>query len=144
VNHEIHGIHGNLLLPDEAFRIRGAIFEVYRTLGAGFLEAVYQEALAMEFETRQVPFAAMKSLTLNYKGRAMRQTYAPDFICFDQIIVELKAVREIAPEHRAQTFNYLRASGMKLAMLVNFGSTQGPRLSASRSDASVYFVVLSS
>jgi GxxExxY protein len=81
---------------------------------SGFLEAVYQECLALEFADRTIPFRAQQALGLEYKGRRLRQTYAPDFVCFDKIIVELKVVREIAPEHRAQVINYLRASGMKV------------------------------
>jgi GxxExxY protein len=92
-------------------------------MGAGFLEAVYQECLAIEFTASGVPFRALRPLELKYKGQALRQTYAPDFVCFDRIIVELKAVRVLAPEHRAQTLNYLRATGLRLGVLVNFGST---------------------
>ena len=114
---------GTLILAEEVFRIQGAVFEVYRTMGAGFLEAVYQECLAMEFAERGIPFAALQPLTLAYHGRELKTRYAPDFICFDSVIVELKAVREIAPEHRAQLMNYLKATRLKLGLLVNFGST---------------------
>jgi GxxExxY protein len=117
----VHEIHERLLYEDEVFRIRGAIFEVNRVMGAGFLEAVYQEALGLEFEGRGIPFIAKPQLAVTYKGAALRQAYQPDFICFDKVIVELKAVREIAPEHRAQTVNYLKASGLRVALLVNFG-----------------------
>ena len=112
-----------LILADEVFRIQGAVFEVYRPKGAGFLEGVYQECLEIEFEFRGIPFTAQRPLRLEHRGRELRTRYAPDFICFEQIIVELKAVREIAPEHRAQLVNYLRATGLKLGLLVNFGST---------------------
>jgi GxxExxY protein len=100
-----------LLLADEVFRIQGAIYEVNR--GRGFLEAVYQECLSLEFAERQIPFRAMPALSLSYKGARLKQTYAPDFVCFDSIILELKAVREVAPEHRAQVLNYLRATGLR-------------------------------
>lgn len=113
-----------LVHADETFRIRGAVFEVHSTLGSGFLEAVYQECLALEFAARAIPSRAQQPMTLDYKGTRLRQTYIPDFICFDRIIVELKVVRAIAPEHRAQMINYLRATGMKLGLLVNFGSAE--------------------
>lgn len=110
-----------LLYSDETFRIRGAIFEVSNAMGPGFLEAVYQECLAMEFQARGLPFRAMPGLTLSYKGSRLRQTYSPDFICFESIIVELKAGRELAPEHHAQVFNSLKATGLRVGLLVNFG-----------------------
>jgi len=112
-----------MVLAQEAFRIQGAIFEVYRTMGAGFLEVVYQECLTIEFGERGIPFSALQPLRLEYQGRELKTRYAPDFICFDSVIVELKAVREIAPEHRAQLMNYLRATGLRLGLLVNFGSS---------------------
>jgi GxxExxY protein len=124
MDHGFHGSHGSLLHAEETFRIRGAVFDVHSTLGSGFLEAVYQECLALEFADRTIPFRAQQALGLEYKGRRLRQTYAPDFVCFDKIIVELKVVREIAPEHRAQVINYLRASGMKVGLLVNFGAAE--------------------
>ena len=121
MNHGIHGRHGSLLHAEEVFRIQGAVFEVNTVLGAGFLEAVYQEALALEFGARRIPFATQPQLTLTYKGQRLKQTYSPDFICFDRVIVELKAVREVLPEHRAQVINYLKATGLRLGLLVNFG-----------------------
>ena len=95
-----HEPHDRLLYEPETFRIQGAVFEVNRVMGAGFLEAVYQEALSREFELRCVPFVAKPQISITYKGVRLKQTYEPDFICFDRVIVELKAVREIAPEHR--------------------------------------------
>lgn len=114
------GEEADLLLSEETFRIRGAVFEVSNVVGPGFLEAVYQECLAIEFNARAIPFRATPSLKLAYKGVALKQTYSPDFICFDAIIVELKAGRDIAPEHRAQVFNYLKATGLRVGLLVNF------------------------
>ncbi|HEX3916817.1 MAG TPA: GxxExxY protein [Caulobacteraceae bacterium] len=128
MSHGKHGEHGKLLFEDETFRIQGAVFEVSRVLGTGFLEAVYQEALAFEFETRGIPFVASPSLAISYKDRLLNQTYRPDFICFDHVIVELKAIRETAPEHRAQTLNYLRATGLKVGLLVNFGCAPKARV----------------
>ena len=114
----------SLLFADECFRIQGAVFEVSRTIGAGFLEAVYQECLALEFAGRGIPFRATPKLTITYKGTTLAQSYSPDFICFDKIVVELKAARDLAPEHRAQVLNYLRVTGLELGLLVNFGSSR--------------------
>ena len=123
MNHGPHGPHGQLLFEEEAFQIRGAIFEVNREMGAGFLESVYQECLALEFQARGIPFEALKPLQLTYKGQILQQAYRPDFVCFDRIIVELKAVQRLAPEHRAQVLNYLQATGLRVGLLVNFGAS---------------------
>ena len=117
-----------MLYASEVFQIQGAIFEVNRHMGSGFLEAVYQECLALEFAERRIPFVAQRALPLTYKGQPLRQTYQADFVCFGTIIVELKAVRELAPEHRAQVLNYLNATGLKLGLLVNFGSAPKARI----------------
>ncbi len=121
LDHEKHERHETIVYSEEAFRIQGAIFEVSREMGIGYLEAVYQECLALEFEARGIPFQALRALSLSYKGQLLKQTYVPDFVCFDSIIVELKVVREIAPEHRAQILNYLKATGLRLGLIVNFG-----------------------
>jgi GxxExxY protein len=110
-----------LLFAEESFQIRGAIFEVYREMGCGFLEAVYQECLEKELTKQRIPFVAQQELLLHYKGDRLEQTYKPDFICFDKIIIEIKAVKELVDQHRAQVHNYLKASGFKLGLLVNFG-----------------------
>jgi len=110
-----------MLYEELTYNIQGACFEVYKTMGCGFLEAVYQECLEIEFTERGIPFVAQKELELSYKGRRLRQRYMPDFICYDKIIVELKAVENIAEEHKAQVLNYLHATGMRLGLLVNFG-----------------------
>ena len=112
-----------LLCEQQTFQIRGSVFEVNRIMGRGFLEAVYQECLGMEFEKRSIPFRAMPPLRLSYKGVQLRQTYQPDFICFDAVIIELKVAREIVPEHRAQLHNYLKATGLRTGLLVNFGGS---------------------
>jgi GxxExxY protein len=114
-----------LLFEQETFRIRGAIFHVYRVMGAGFLEAVYQESLEIELAKRGIPFASQVPLRVFYEERPLQQSYQADFICFDRIVIEVKALRAIAPEHRAQLVNYLRATGMKLGLLVNFGAASG-------------------
>jgi GxxExxY protein len=118
-----HESHEHVLYAEEVFRIQGAIFEVNREMGGGFLEAVYQECLALEFTAREIPHVASWPLRLTYKNQPLRQTYVPDFICFGLIIVELKSVRSVAPEHRAQIMNYLKDTGLRLGLLVNFGST---------------------
>jgi len=93
-------------------------------LGVGFLEAAYQESLALEFSRREIPFVAQPTLRLEYKGTALRAVYVPDFICFDQVLVELKAVSALAPEHRAQIINYLKAAHLRVGLLVNFGGSR--------------------
>jgi GxxExxY protein len=113
---------GNLIFEDEVFKIRGAVFEVHNEMGNGFLEAVYQECLEREFLRSGIPFVAQQSLSLSYKGEALIQVYQPDFICFGKIIVELKATSAIIPVHRAQLLNYLKATGIKLGLIINFGT----------------------
>ncbi len=115
-------MNNTIIFKDECYAIQGAIFEVYREMGCGFLEAVYQECLEKELQKRNIPFVAQPELRLTYKGSQLQQTYKPDFICYGQIIVELKAVKEIAPDHKAQVINYLKVTGLKLGILVNFGS----------------------
>ena len=110
----------DLTYADETFAIRGAIYEVYKTLGAGFLEGVYQEALEFELSERRIPYKAQSEITIAYKGAQLRQTYRADIVCYDKIILELKAVKQLLPEHHAQLHNYLRATGMKLGLLINF------------------------
>jgi GxxExxY protein len=110
-----------LLFEAETYQILGACFEVYKDKGCGFLEAVYQECLEIEFGLQNVPFQAQVELKLTYKGRTLKLTYIPDFICFEKIVLELKAVFELAEEHRAQLHNYLKATGYRVGLLVNFG-----------------------
>lgn len=105
----------------ESYAIIGACFEVYNEKGCGFLEPVYQECLGIEFEYQRIPAIPKPSLTLSYRGRMLTQTYEPDFVCFEKIIVELKALSALANEHRAQLLNYLHATGFELGLLVNFG-----------------------
>ena len=90
-------------------------------MGCGFLEAVYQECLERELTARDIPFIAQPELKLSYKGQPLRQTYRPDFIAHEKIIVELKALSQTAGEHQAQVLNYLKATGLRLGLLVNFG-----------------------
>jgi len=110
-----------IIHKQESYKIVGACFEIYNDKGCGFLEPVYQECLAIEFECQRIPAIAKPSLTLSYRERTLAQVYLPDFVCFQKIIVELKAVSELVDEHRAQLLNYLHATGFELGLLVNFG-----------------------
>lgn len=112
----------NLLFKDESYRIIGAAMEVHRLLGCGFVEQIYQEALEKEFILRGIPYEREKELNVNYKGATLIKTFKADFVCYNKIILELKAVKEFADEHYAKIYNYLRASGMDLGLLINFGS----------------------
>jgi len=125
---------GNLLFKEESYKIVGAAMEVHRLLGCGFVEPVYQEALEKEFTLRGIPYEREKELDINYKGYTLTKTFRADFICYNKIILELKAVKEFTDEHYAQTFNYLRASGMELGILINFGlaSIEFERVPASK------------
>lgn len=110
-----------ILYQEESYRIMGACFEVYKEKGCGFLEAVYQECLEIEFRLQGIPYVSQSSLNLAYKGQPLKQRYQPDFLCFDLIILEIKAVSHLTDEHRAQVHNYLKATGLRLGLLVNFG-----------------------
>jgi GxxExxY protein len=110
-----------IIYKKESYAIIGARFELYNEKGCGFLEPVYQECLAIEFEYQRIPAIAKPQLTLAYRGRTLTQVYQPDFVCFGKIIVELKAVSAIIDEHRAQLLNYLHATGFEPGLLANFG-----------------------
>jgi GxxExxY protein len=114
-------MEGRLVYEEESYAINGACMEVYKILGNGFLEAVYQECLEIELARRSIPFTAQKSLTLSYQGVTLKQSYKPDFVCYDKIIVELKAISHLAAEHKAQVVNYLKATSFELGLLYNFG-----------------------
>ena len=120
----------DIIYREESYKIMGACFEVYKNKGCGFLEAVFQECLELELGLQAVPFVAHPSLTLEYKGHVLRQAYMPDFVCFDRIILEIKAVSKLNDEHRAQVHNYLRATNHRLGLLVNFGHY--PKVEAER------------
>lgn len=111
-----------LYYKQECYEIQGAVFEVYREMGAGFLESVYQECLEKELNIRNIPFTSQQELKLTYKDEILRQTYKPDFICFNEIIVEIKALSQTCGEHEAQVLNYLKATNKRLGLLVNFGA----------------------
>ena len=110
-----------LLFKEESYLIIGACFEVYREKGCGFLERVYRECMEIELRLQGIRFVAQKPLPLEYKGTPLRTIYEPDFVCYDKVVLELKAVKELADEHRAQLQNYLKATRLKLGLLVNFG-----------------------
>ena len=112
----------NILFKEESYKIIGAAMEVHRLLGCGFVEAIYQEALEKEFALREIPYEREKELSVSYKGNTLTKTFKADFVCYGKIILELKAVKEFADEHYAQIYNYLRASGMDLGILINFGT----------------------
>lgn len=111
----------NFLFKEESYAIRGAVFDVCREMGCGFLEAVYQECMEKKLRKQNIPFRSQPELELFYKGEKLQQIYKPDLICYGQIIVELKTVKELCDEHRAQLHNYLKATGLQLGFLVNFG-----------------------
>ncbi len=112
-----------LLFPEESYAIRGAIFEVHKQKGAGFLEKVYQECLELEFRKRNIPFEREKRIAIDYKGTPLKQEYIADFVCYGKIIVECKAVAELQNAHRSQVINYLKATNLQLGFLVNFNET---------------------
>lgn len=107
----------------ESYNIVGAAMKVYNTLGNGFLESVYQEAFEIELERAEIPFVREKQLRVFYDGIELNKTFKADFICYDCIIVELKALQSLDDASRSQVFNYLRVTGFKLGLLFNFGSS---------------------
>lgn len=108
------------LYKEESYAIRGAIMSVHRELGCGFLERVYQDALELEFKLRGIPYEREKQIQITYKGYPLGEPYRADFICYGKIIVELKAVNELLGIHKAQVINYLKATKLKLGILMNF------------------------
>lgn len=108
-------------LKDETYRLIGACFEVYNEKGCGFTEPIYQECLEIELRLQEIPFEAQKQLALSYKGQTLTKTLVPDFFCFEQVVLEIKAVCALTDEHRAQVLNYLSALDAEVGLLVNFG-----------------------
>ncbi len=114
-------LHENAMVYDEeCYAIRGALYEVYSVLGTGFSEEVYQEALERELKLRGIPHESQVPLRIDYKGCLLDKTYRADLVCYGKIILELKAVKALLPEHEAQIINYLKATKMRLGFLVNF------------------------
>jgi len=106
----------------ESYEINSCIYEVNRKLGVGFLEAVYQEALEIELRRRKIPFVSKQELKILYDGIPLKSKYIADLVCYEKIIIELKAVSKINNQHKAQLMNYMAATGYKLGLLVNFNS----------------------
>ena len=111
-----------IIYKQESYEIVGAAMRVYNTLGAGFLEAVYQEALELELSKSRIPFEAQKELSIEYDGILLKQKYKSDIVCYDKIILEIKAVSKLQDVHKNQLYNYLHATGCQLGILINFGN----------------------
>ena len=107
---------------ERTYKIIGAAIEVHKELGCGFLEAVYQEALEREFAIQRIPFKAQPIIQIRYKEQLLNKTYQPDFISYDEVIVEIKALAKLTGIEEAQLINYLKATGLKVGLLLNFGS----------------------
>jgi len=110
-----------LLLKDEVYAIVGAAMEVHSTLGCGFLEAVYQEAIEIELDARGISFQALVPIRIRYKNHLLKKEYVADLICFGEVIVELKAIDRITSKEEAQLLNYLKATGFRAGIVINFG-----------------------
>ncbi len=106
----------------KTYEIIGAAMEVHRTIGCGFLEAVYQEALGIELALREIPFQREVELPICYKGQILSTSYRADFICFRDVVVELKALSHLSGQEESQIINYLKATGLKIGLLLNFGA----------------------
>ena len=116
--------NNGLLLKDEVYKIVGAAFEVSNTLGSGFLEAVYQEALEIELRDNQIPFESQKKINIAYKDKVLAKEYIADFVCCGSIIIEIKAIKKITEIEEAQLINYLKATQMPVGIIINFGGTK--------------------
>ncbi len=114
-----------LLLKEEVYRIVGAAMEVQKVLGRGFLEGVYQEALQMELALRGIPHIPFKPLQIAYKGQPLMRRYITDLICYEQVIVEVKALDQLTGKEVSQVLNYLKGTGLHVGLLLNFGSCGG-------------------
>jgi len=112
----------NKLRDERTFNIIGAAMEVHKELGSGFLEAVYHEALEREFQLQGIPYQSKPEVQINYKGEPLKKTYEPDFICYDNIIVEIKALSQLSRNEEAQILNYLKATSLSPGLLINFGA----------------------
>ena len=112
----------NIIFRSESFKIIGAALEVHKTIGCGFTEPIYQEAFEEELRLCGIPFEREKTFQITYKGKTLSKNFRPDFVCYDKIIVELKAVSDFTDEHYSQVYNYLKATGLELGLLINFGT----------------------
>ena len=111
-----------MVRDEKTYKIIGAALEVHKELGCGFLEAVYQEALGKEFACQAIPFKPQPVIRIAYKGKPLDKTYQPDFICYGEVVVEIKAISGLSGIEEAQLINYLKATGLKVGLLINFGS----------------------
>ena len=111
-----------LILKDEVYAVIGAAIEVHRELGPGFLESIYQEAMEIELSSRNVPFVAQQPISVRYKGLTLKKQFFADLVCFERIIVEIKALAHLSGTEHAQLLNYLRGTGFPMGILINFGS----------------------
>jgi len=111
-----------LIYKDEVFAIVGAAIEVHRVLGSGFLEAVYQEAMEIESVSKKIPYVSQRVLQIQYKQHTLKKEYIADMIYFEKIIVEFKALDKLTGREESQIINYLKATGYKVGVLINFGS----------------------
>jgi GxxExxY protein len=111
-----------LLYKDEVYAFIGAAMEVHRVLGCGFLEAVYQEQMEIEQTERKIPYRPQKELPVHYKSHQLRKTYIADFVDYEKIIVEIKAINQLSAFEEAQLLNYLKATGFEIGLLINFGA----------------------
>ncbi|MBR2153785.1 MAG: GxxExxY protein [Bacteroidaceae bacterium] len=117
----MNSLQTDIIYKEESFKIIGAAMHVHAFLGCGFTEKVYQDALELEFQERGIPYEREKSLHANYRGVELKSEFVPDFICYNHIIVELKAIKVLEDIHRSQAINYAKVAGLKLALLINFG-----------------------
>lgn len=122
-NYQRSRMSDKIIYRTESYDLIGAALEVHRQIGCGFTEPIYQEAFEEELRLRGIPFQREKTINISYKGKVLSKNFRPDFVCYDKIIVELKAVSEFTDEHFAQVYNYLKASGLELGILLNFGTT---------------------
>ena len=112
----------NLILKEEAYAVVGAAIDVHRELGPGFLESIYQEAMEIELTSRKIPFVAQQPISVRYKGLILKKQYFADLVCFERIIVEIKALPQLSVTETAQLLNYLKGTGFPVGILINFGS----------------------
>ena len=119
---QLGGAHAMDTRDPKSYAIIGAAMEVHRVLGPGLLEAVYEEALSLEFREREIAFEEQAPIEVRYKHHVLAQTYRADFVCYGGVLIELKAIKRLTDIERAQIINYLKVTGMKTGLLLNFGS----------------------
>jgi GxxExxY protein len=112
---------GEFLLKDETYAVVGAAMEVYNTPGSGFLEAVYQEAMEIELSRRGIPYESQQAITISYKDRVLQKQYVADLVCYRTLLAELKAMEQLTSREESQLLNYLKATGWRVGLLINFG-----------------------